>query len=275
MALGVSDIKFFFSGGITNNDPASSLGGEISTFFMGSRLFADVSKEEALEGKTDYRCFYIQNISETETFYNMSVSLTEVAEGATATMGIEVVDDVQHVYITNGNVIETGSFVLRIYSPVLNDWVNFEVDHDFGGSYDWSVQFELALRDVPGFEGATVEAVYPSSNMLLFMVTFSGVSGNRYYETMEFVSADSIFEEMGTSFNIVKFVSGGPFLRVADEIDMETTPPTGIAFDNASVSLGDFRPGEFFPIWIKREIEENTAALEADGFDIKLNGTIS
>jgi len=61
-----SELKWYYSGGSANSDPAASLGGakssvEVSEALNG--LFDDVTGAEAAAGDTEYRCVYVQNTS--------------------------------------------------------------------------------------------------------------------------------------------------------------------------------------------------------------------
>lgn len=62
MPIANTDIKYYLSGGASNNLPASSLGGARSTTTeMASDLFDDVNSTEASSGETEYRCIYVYN----------------------------------------------------------------------------------------------------------------------------------------------------------------------------------------------------------------------
>lgn len=66
MVVRPNDIRFFYSGGSTNEDPLASLGGQISsTQVINSsqeNVFNNVTLIEADNGMTDYRCVYVKNI---------------------------------------------------------------------------------------------------------------------------------------------------------------------------------------------------------------------
>ena len=56
-----TDIKYRLSGGVSNTDPALSLGGVKSTTDMPTSLLDNVTSAEALAGDTEYRAFYVHN----------------------------------------------------------------------------------------------------------------------------------------------------------------------------------------------------------------------
>jgi hypothetical protein len=65
MPIAASDIHFRFSGGASNNSPAASLGGAMSsnqiTDNVQQNLFDDVSGAESTAGDIEYRAFYVLN----------------------------------------------------------------------------------------------------------------------------------------------------------------------------------------------------------------------
>lgn len=72
MSVTVADIKFFHSGGAGNTDPNASLGGVRSstevTDDVLENLFDDVSNAELVSGIVDYRCIYIYNDNDVDTW---------------------------------------------------------------------------------------------------------------------------------------------------------------------------------------------------------------
>lgn len=69
--MDASDIQKRLSGGVSNNAPDASLGGEMSNAAIADNtlqnLFDNVSASERTSGMTDYRCFYFTNAHATET----------------------------------------------------------------------------------------------------------------------------------------------------------------------------------------------------------------
>ena len=76
MSILASDLKFYLSGGASNDDPNAALGGIISSEAVAddtlNNLFDDVSGVEHAAGDTNYRCIYVKNDS-AETAYNVKV----------------------------------------------------------------------------------------------------------------------------------------------------------------------------------------------------------
>jgi hypothetical protein len=66
-AISDANLKWFYSGGAANNDPALSIGGAKSSVEVSAtalnNLFDDVTGTEAAAGVTRYRVIYVQNKS--------------------------------------------------------------------------------------------------------------------------------------------------------------------------------------------------------------------
>jgi hypothetical protein len=78
-----SDIVFLFSGGPANADPVKSLGGGVSSYEISpiiNNLFKDGSEEEQNKGLTDYKCIYVYNSSQTNSFDSVRVFVDNVLE---------------------------------------------------------------------------------------------------------------------------------------------------------------------------------------------------
>ena len=60
MAIVSTDIQYRLSGGSSNSNPATSLGG-VKSSNAASNYFDDVSSAEASAGDTEYRCVYVHN----------------------------------------------------------------------------------------------------------------------------------------------------------------------------------------------------------------------
>lgn len=281
MSLTASEIRFFMSGGLTNNNSNASLGGDRSAFFVvNNRLFSDVTADEAEDGKTDYRCLYVENISDDplDILYVTKIFVdSEVAGGGDVKLGVELIDERQDFVITNGTDVTGGNFIARYYNLSVEDWQEFQVDWA-ADLDDWADNFELALRALSGLEDVTVTPS-TSGTTVIFRIDFLGSAAKRYHETMEFVSATAGFTSVSASVNPIKVASGSPLARVADEIDAETTAPNGINFITTSITspieVGTLKPGEFFPVWIKRVVPSESEALEGDGFTLRVRGEIA
>lgn len=93
MAIAISDIKYYLSGGAANSDGNASLGGVISTTEQGTglhELFDLVTGDDSEVGDTEYRCVYVKNISSTDTAYNarLYISANTPGTGTSAEVGL-------------------------------------------------------------------------------------------------------------------------------------------------------------------------------------------
>ena len=65
MAITNTNLKWFYSGGASNSDPSLSFGGTKSSETLAltllNNLFDNVSGDEAVAGRTEYRLLYFQN----------------------------------------------------------------------------------------------------------------------------------------------------------------------------------------------------------------------
>lgn len=261
-----SDISFVLSGGSANTVAADSLGGEPSVTTVPARLFADVSADESEEGATHYRCIYIANDHASETLYHATLHIAdEVADGASASLGFIIQDEIQQVVVANGTTVSSGSLIL------LYDGDDFTVTYNATLS-TWASNFQTAIQAVSNLDDVTVTAS-TSGTTVIFEIVFGGTAGNRYHPVLEIDSNTLSPSALGTVF---KITDGGPINTVAPEIDSETTPPNGIVFytptEDEPLELGEFRPEDMIPVWIKRTCPVDTDAVADDGFTLQLEG---
>jgi hypothetical protein len=104
MAIASTDLKFYYSGGAANSDPAASLGGIISSAQVGSGLFDDVSVSEAGAGDTEYRAYFVKNTSATDTAYSVVVWIAVNSLATSTSLEIALADEgVANTIETVGN----------------------------------------------------------------------------------------------------------------------------------------------------------------------------
>lgn len=93
MPISANDIRFYLSGGSSNQNPLNSLGGAISNTEIFNdvleNIFDNVTKVEADNGLTDYRCIYVKNIGN-EIWKNATVFLQQqsLSEDDTVQFGV-------------------------------------------------------------------------------------------------------------------------------------------------------------------------------------------
>jgi hypothetical protein len=273
MTLQLTDIAFTLSGGTTNTNPDASLGGDPSVqHILNNKLFADVTPQQAASGLIDYRCFYVTNESAADTLYSAQLFFQNIVPGAvTVAMGFNFQNERQVVNIANADQITDGSFTLA-YIDVSNQY-NFTVPYNSNYA-QWAANFQAALNAIPNLGDVQV-LVSQTTNSVSFEIDFLGSAGNRFHDQIVLIS-NSLNPAGATGIAIVKTVNGGPINSVADLIDVATTTPNGIVFvpGNASpVLIGDLRPLDTVPVWIKRVVPANTEAIENDGFTFRVIGS--
>jgi hypothetical protein len=260
----LSDISFVLSGGSTNALAIDSLGGEPSVTVVPTRLFNNIEPEDAEAGFTDYRCVYLANDNETDTLYHTIIfSDDEIADGASVELGMTFQNDVQQVAIND--TVTSGGFDLLYEDQI------FTVNYNASLS-TWASNFQTAIRAITNLEDVTVTGS-TSGTRTIFTVEFSGDAGNRYHELL--VLDDNNLSPT-VSISISKIANGSPINSVATEIDSPTTAPNNITFysadDSNPLEIGELRPTDMVPIWIKRSCDADTTALENDGFTLKIQG---
>lgn len=281
MAITQEDIIFTFSGGEENNNPLLSLGGGRSAYpVIGTTIFADIKEAEAASGLTDYRCVYVSNYNENSTLYDAKIYFeSQVANGAFMYLGFDFLNERQDLKITQYGTITSGTFDIN-YTYINNSGdvttATFSINYDpiFTNMAD---SIQSALNSVPHLENVTVSiANIPAIQEVSFQIEFKGAAGNRFHDLIT-LSNISFYGLSGT-ITITRVVAGGPVNRIADEVENILVNPVDIVFNTytslSSASIGDLRPLDFFPVWIKRVAPSGVAAIEGDGGVLRVYGGI-
>jgi hypothetical protein len=259
----MGNLQWLHSGGSFNKEPANDLGSFPSKFgisgeFVGefagepnvmNNLFDDVMPEEAADGITDYRCFYIWNPSPITAIENAAVAITECPPcGPIINFGSKLVDDVQIVHIDchevlveepyggpggtptpeapppggnagPGGVQIPGGFAPLMFNPSIPDSGGFVIiDTEFGPPFTiyWKGSFALfgadlqaALISLPWCSGVTVAGSNP------YTVTFQAEVGNRNVQLMRVVQNDLLVKGVGR-YNTVTYYSTDPWNGYGD-----------------------------------------------------------
>ena len=108
-----------------------------------------------------------------------------------------------------------------------------------------------------------------SGSSAIFELNFIGAAANRHHNVLT-LKTNSLSPTEGIV--ITKIIDGSPINQVVDEIDVSTTTPIGITFNSLTDVIGDIRPGDSIPIWVKRIVPVNSAAVENDGFTFQVQG---
>lgn len=93
MAIVVTDLKYYLSGGAANADPALALGGAMSTVQASSSLLDDISTAEAAAGESEYRAFFVKNTNSTDTAYSVKVWIASNTPATSTAVQIALADE--------------------------------------------------------------------------------------------------------------------------------------------------------------------------------------
>lgn len=270
MAISGNDIQFKLSGGRNNSNPSLSIGGEMSSFpVIGTvnNIFRDVTKEEALSGKTDYRCVYIHNESDSETLFNTSLAIdAQGSAGSNVQMGISIATEIQTLQI-KGNPT-SGSLVLLYGSRTFEvNWSsNFST---FADSFISSLNLPGTTAQLFALGGGVQSGASQELNLTL---QFSGNQDKRSHPRIEIKSNNLI----GVDKPIVTFarsVSGAPVNSTAPTVASEIANPNGVIFSSQPIQIGELRPGDKIPIWFKRNTPPATQFSDKDFFVLRISGS--
>lgn len=275
MTIDPNDFNFTYSGGSGNNDPDDSIGGMPSEFkISGFRLLDDVQETETLNGTTDYRCFYFNNDSANDTIYNAVASFTGNVESMVGIqIGFQFTTDMQIISIPDATAITSGTFDL-VYQDVSGTQqvtITLAPYVDETTIATWATEIQNELRSLPNLENVIVSPQF-SGDTILFTVEFKGAADYRYHELLQ---AINIFITPSRPVNTTKEVDGSPINSSAAIIGTENVVPANVSFYTLTspVLIGDIRPYDVLPVWVKRVVPPNTTAVENDGFIFRLSGS--
>lgn len=264
-----SDIVVVLTGGAGNTNPFDSIGGAPSNqpiIGILNNLFDNITDVQLGEGHVDYRCIYIFNDNSTDTLYNVKFYVSaETSGGANVKLGLLNVYEIQR--ITAVGSITGGNFEIT-YTPPGGSLQTRTVDYNPDPA-TWAENLETAINSI---------------DTLDCNVGVSGTFGNRIFNITftDFRSHDLIgtnsTDLVGTgtiSTGTSKVTIGSPVNAIPAELDVETTPPSGVDFDYPTavspVIVGSLYPEEGFSLWIKREIDADSSARENDGFKLRIS----
>ena len=263
--INYGDITYNLSGGTNNIDPNLSLGGEISLHSISlDKLFNDISPNEAISGKTDYRCFYIKNNSLVSTLYQSQIYINyKTPSGVSVYIGFISSNEKQTIKVSNELPI-SGGYIAIEYSNFNNQVYTVNADWNFDNNI-WADNIQNALNTVPGLEDVTVNL----NESQTFEINFTGRAGQRFHNELNITN--NLIHTGSLSITVNKTNSGGPINTSPDLIDIETTVPFNVTFIS-SYSLGNLLPNEHVPVWIKRVTPANTTSIENDKVTIRIAG---
>lgn len=261
------DLVVVLTGGSSNADPATSLGGDPSSqpiIGILNNLFENITPEEAKIGKEDYRCIYIFNNNASDDIYELKLFIvSETVGGSEIEIGIIKKKEVQR--ITIGGSIINGSFDVTYQGETKT--VAYDID-----PATWASNLQTALNEMELLENilVTVSGTFTSR---IFNITFGSEDDYRFHELLE-VDTDNL-TGAGITNSVSRLIAGEPINSVPSSIDVETTPPTGVVFTyptaESPMIIGTFRAEEGFPLWIKRTTPPTTVPIANDGVKLRIS----
>ncbi len=279
-------IAFKHSAGPSNCDPCQDLGGEISDCDITTsldNLFHSIGPKLSRRGHEDYRCFYIQNVSEVSTLRNVTIYFDGEGRqvpgkrgGAYVAFGVKLQNEIQTVVVNGAAPPNPGEyFELEIpgYSP------SFKVYYD-ANITKWIGNFQTSMRAVDGLgdvivtgEGTIGTTLADPSVNVTFTINYIKQAG-RHQIDLATVVTNTLLNNTVTP---MPEQEGSPVNTTAEVIPDEITAPSGIVFNyylkGNPMNVGNLAPGEYLPIWIRRTlpiVEEYYGPLARSGQMAKL-----
>lgn len=260
MTISASQIQFFLSGGSNNSLAQESIGGKISSFSLAgelNNLFPNITTEQAQNGKIDYRCFYIKNTSESDSIYNLELSISEQgSSGSNVRFGTEKNNEIQKI---------------EIYGNVTFGTASFNYNNNFFNA-NWESFSEDILNGFSG-SGASVQVLdSTSSDVRTITIKFEGDSSNRNHPLLKLTN-NSLENSPTISIVKSKDMAGRPINYEPDKLPVDYQSPVGVVFedDSKKIILENLKPNDFIPVWIKRETVAGTE-FQTDYFKFKISG---
>jgi len=259
-----------YSGGGSNSSSSLSLGGDISSVIITNPtyLFSNISVDEAIAGKTDYRCIYAYNSSGFNLGNSKILLPPQVIDGSTVKIGIKYATEEQIIkikgYVTGGTLNITYT---HYDGTPITFYSNFQSPPE-----SWAASMQNSLRTLTGWSGITVEVSQSQTSAIpletAFHVKFLGDGNNRYHNTMQVQS--NLINCLDAT--VSKMIDGSPINTKAQLITNEKTSPLNMVFSNGilPLTIGNIRKNEYFPLWLQRNTPVNSNPKLNDGFTLRI-----
>lgn len=285
-----TDIKYLHSGGSGNSDPLKDLGGQPSSAEIGSNELNDLTPKQSRAGRIDiysppdnfpgpeqpdYRCFYVKNTHSSDFLRNAVFYVDwERESGCWVDVGVVVRDEIQSVEIMGGQPPNEGDD-MTLNLPTYGD---FTVPYHVNIT-EWQGRFQTEIRGLDGCQDVIVSVAgqigFPTD--VVFKVSFIGQCGSHKLQLMSVVT-NNLSDGAGMqTIDIMEIQQGSPVSVIACTIPNITTAPSCTGFDyplrGNPVFVGDLRPGEQFPVWIRRTTPKHTRRFASDKIRFNVEGT--
>jgi len=254
-------LKYKYSGGFDNEDSNKSIGGDISNYYVSNfkqNIFNNVNEYDHKQGLIDYRCLYLENISN-KTIHNLSILAGDFFKGAIFNLGFDFKNDIQKITITGGDFVNNQTLTFSFKN------INFIVKYNkniniFVNNFQKSINKIFNLKDV------TVNGNYANGNSVL-TVFFQGKSGYKY---QPLIKVESYTLTPIPSITIIKKQNGSPVNYIQEKLNNNLKSPSKIDFldEGIKVEIILLEAGDFLPIWLRRQVFSGIIPIENDGCSI-------
>jgi len=261
MALSEEDIVFVYSGGSNNIDPNKSIGGSPSINIIeniNNSLFDDVVEANFI----DYRCFYIFNNSETDSLYDSYIYLNNsIRTVSECQLGVSRLTDLQVISFSETPV--SGDFILR-YENDNTPTVTWNSNPNI-----FIQNLQESLNSLDLLSGVKVETLSTNSFSILFLE-------NDNYRNHDLLVVQENNLSPSIEIGISKNSQGQPINSISPLLPTRTTAPYNVEFystdSQSKLYIGDLRPKDGVPIWIRRNNDGTINANEINQFDFFIVG---
>lgn len=265
MAINGNEIILLYSGGNSNKNPNLSLGGNPSNFPVftnKNNLFDNITKEQALEGSTEYRCIYIMNSNLENSLYNARITAESYNLGTTIKLGLFYDTEIQRINL--GGNITGGTFTITIEEQ--NKIITYN-----SNIITLAAEIQSKIREIEILKDIVVQSSINSSGIKIFNINFIGDANNRSFDLIEITSNDLTGTVMTLTTERVNY--GSPINFTAQEINNENIKPSNVDFSNNFVIIGELKPTDIIPLWIERKNIAATESIADDGFKLRITGS--
>jgi len=254
-------LKYKYSGGFDNEDSNKSIGGDISNYNVSNfkqNIFNNVTESDYNQGLIDYRCVYLENISN-KRIHNLSVVLDDFFKGAIFSLGFNFKNDIQTITITGGDFINdqslTFSFNSRNFIVKYNTNINIFVNN-----------FQKSINKIFNLKDVTVNGSYANGNSVL-IIYFQGSSG---YKQQPLIKVESYTLTPVPIITIIKKQNGSPVNCIQEKLNNTLQSPSKIDFldGGTKIEFVFLEVGDFLPIWLRRQVFSGIVPIENDGCSI-------
>lgn len=195
-------INWTHSNGPDNKNPLYDIGGPASAFDISevsmNNLFNNITPDQAIDGITDYRCFYILNNLQDETLKDIVLNLSSADDCGVMTLGSKIQNDEQQIAILG--VPEVNGYIIlgtEFHGPTVTCY--------YDGSWsNFAVELEENLRLIPYCDEITVVLTASSFDYALFKVTFLGDVKNREVRLIYLVQ-NNLVSIRGNEYRVAAF----------------------------------------------------------------------